>query len=455
MTPSAPHVLRIGAASHLRRLSAAVTLLTFFSYIAALLRERATAAAYGASRELDTFVVANTAIAFISLTVGRALYDPVVVTLASSRERDPQSARALARFVILAMSGMLVGGAALLVLVRHSAVTLIAPAMPVDALGEAARLTLLLSPAVALLGLGEITRAILHGYQEFLVSSLLPVTNTMIVLGAVVLLAPTLGIEALVLGTVIGGAAQLVLAVGALLRVGALTSSGGAPAVEQFRAIAAPLAAGLALTALSSLLVVVDRALGSLLPEGRIAALNYAGRILDVATAITVSGIAAVAYPLLARLRAANRMSEFERVFWLSFAGAAAIAVPLGLALAVLAIPAVTVLFGVGRFDATAQRVTGESLAAYALALPFLAPATIVARTLYALRRVRLLIAQAGLFLAVKIIMGLVLVGPFEHVGVALATTLAAAVVAAVTITAIIREMRLSRRFRATASPGA
>lgn len=425
-----------------RGLSAAITVFALVGYVAALLRERATAGAYGAGRDLDAFVVANTAVGVIALTLGRALYDPLVVTLASARARDLSAARALTRVAILGMAVALLAGALLLALLRAPLVAAIAPATQSDTLAESARLALYLAPSVVLLGLGEIARAALHGHQEFVVSSVVPIANTLVVLACVVLLAPSRGIEALVLGTILGGTLQLALALGALTRSRAINVTGAGANPNDVRALLAPFGAGLALTALSSLLIVVDRALASALPEGRIAALNYAARLLEVATILASTGVATVAYPLLARLRAGARHAEFARVFRLSLVGTLLIAVPGALVLAVFAAPVVTVLLGTGRFDEIAQRITGESLAAYSLALPFLAAGSVLARTLYALRRIRLLIMQGVLFLLVKVAVGLALVGLLQHVGVALSTGVAAAVATAFVLVDLVRWTR-------------
>jgi peptidoglycan biosynthesis protein MviN/MurJ (putative lipid II flippase) len=99
-------------------------------------------------------------------------------------------------------------------------------------------------------------------------------------------------------------------------------------------------------------------------------------------------------------------------------------------------------LFGAGRFDAESERVTTESFLAYVVFLPLTAPAAVIARSVYALGMLRLLVAQGVVVLLAKIIVGLLLRDSYEHVGVAAAGGLATMIGAAVVLIAAVRAAR-------------
>lgn len=439
---SVPAVLH----GRLRQLSALVTAFTLLSYATSLLRERATAAAYGATLELDTFIVASTVITIAATTPTKALYDPLVTLLAAENERSRASAAALVRaaFAIGAVVLMLV---ALVVLgLRPVLAQIVAPGMAPAGLVEAARLTLLLAPAIVFLGLGEIARAVLHAYGEFMASSVLPILGTIMILGSILLLSASLGIDALVLGTLAAGVVQVLAGSVVLAKLGAFSTSQVLPDRLFASSLVRPILTGVFLMALSNVSQAIDRVLGSLLPEGRIATLNYASRMLDFGAVATVGGIATVIYPYMSKMHATGQMVALERMFRRSLAATVAITVPAAAALSILSAPLVASVLGSGRFDAHAQRMTAESLAVFALALPFIAAGFIVGRSLYASRQIGLLIAVNLVFLLVKAGVGYALVRDLEHVGVAAATVVAhASAVAAALLALRLQGTRLAR----------
>lgn len=407
-----------------RTLSVLVTGLTLAGYSVSLLRERATAFAYGTSAELDGFLVALTAVTLIAITSSRALYDPLVLTLSALRESDRVAAARLARAVLGASAAVLALATAALVFANEAMTDLIAPGLTQHSAEVAFRMTTILVPAVLLLGTWELARAVLHAWDEFVLSSVLPVVATGITFVAIVSFAPAIGIAALAYGTLAGAAAQFTLVLVYLARAGVLGVR-GLPARADVRGLVAPALVGLVLVAVGNGSIAIDRVLGSLLPEGRISALNYAARLVDVATVVAVSGVATVMYPRFARMRASGQGAAVVRALRASVAATVLAAFAIMAVLVPFAEPVVGLLFGTGRFDDASRRVTGEALAVYALSLPFVATALILARALYSFRKFRALMITGVLFLAIKLAVGLALVASLQHSGVALATVIA------------------------------
>lgn len=412
-----------GPIRRLAGLSTWVTGLTIAGYGITLLRERATAAAYGASADLDAFLVASTITAFASVTVSRSIYDGLVPAIAGARAKDPRTAAALARGVVLALGAILLAFTIVVAFVPEFLVGLIAPGLAPATRAEASQITRFLAASIMLGGLSEVMRALLHGYEEFVFSSLLPVPGAFVVLGAIVFGAPVYGINALAAGTIAAAAVQLVGGGLVLARAGVFAESG----IDRagLRALVAPAALSLVLTAVATLSLTIDRYLGSQLPEGRIAILNYASKMVDVAAVATAGGIATVIYPRLARVRAASGDLGMWRPVALSIGATLALAVPLAIWLVVAAEPTVRIILGAGKFDAAAQQLTADSLRVYALALPFIGASFVLGRTLYVLRRLRVLLVQGALFVGVKLSVGLLLLGPLQHLGIAASQVLA------------------------------
>jgi peptidoglycan biosynthesis protein MviN/MurJ (putative lipid II flippase) len=74
--------------------------------------------------------------------------------------------------------------------------------------------------------------------------------------------------------------------------------------------------------------------------------------------------------------------------------------------------------------------------------LPLTAPGAVLARSVYALGMLRLLVAQGVLVLTAKVLIGLALRDSFEHVGVAAAGGLATVIGSAIVLVAALRAAR-------------
>src|SRR5262249_29834505 len=126
--------------------------------------------------------------------------------------RGPQGASDLLRKGLTMQIGVLVGLAALLTLLAAPVVSLIAPGFSPGKAELTARLMRVLAPFVVLDGIAGTYGATLNARRRFaaaaLVSTLPPLTS----LAAVVALATSLGVNALVIGTLVGAALELTVA---------------------------------------------------------------------------------------------------------------------------------------------------------------------------------------------------------------------------------------------------
>jgi putative peptidoglycan lipid II flippase len=99
---------------------------------------------------------------------------------------------------------------------------------------------------------------------------------------------------------------------------------------------------------------------------------------------------------------------------------------PAAVALIVLAAPIISTLFERGAFDATAARETGRALVAYALGLPAYVLIKVLTPCFYARQDTRTPVKIAVLCVATNTVLALLLMQILAHVGIALASALAA-----------------------------
>ena len=87
--------------------------------------------------------------------------------------------------------------------------------------------------------------------------------------------------------------------------------------------------------------------------------------------------------------------------------------------------PIVTLLFERGQFDSQATRLTAQALLYYSLGLGAFSAVRIVTATFFAMQDTRTPVKMAGLSILANAILGVVLMQPLDHGGLALATSLA------------------------------
>ncbi|CCQ75692.1 murein biosynthesis integral membrane protein MurJ [Magnetospira sp. QH-2] len=172
--------------------------------------------------------------------------------------------------------------------------------------------------------------------------------------------------------------------------------------------------------------LVVDMIIASLLPEGSISYLFFADRMTQLPLGVIGVAVGTALLPMLARqLRAGdeagahnsqNRALEFTLLLTL----------PAAVAFAVLPEPVVVTLFQRGEFDPVAAQATAMALMAYAFGLP----AYVLNKTLtpgfFARGDTATPMKIAAVAMVANVVFNLILMGPFLHVGLAMATVISA-----------------------------
>jgi putative peptidoglycan lipid II flippase len=135
---------------------------------------------------------------------------------------------------------------------------------------------------------------------------------------------------------------------------------------------------------------VIDRYLISGLPSGNIALLGYAYQIVQLGALLISSGIGTVIFPHLASSAANNNLAELRQTVSLSLRLMWLLVAPIITIGAVLAFPAVLLVFARGQFDIADATSVAALLRIYLLALGGMALGSLTGRSLYSLKATRL-----------------------------------------------------------------
>lgn len=190
--------------------------------------------------------------------------------------------------------------------------------------------------------------------------------------------------------------------------------------------------------------IVMGTLLASYLPEGSVSYLYYADRLVQFPLGVFGIAVSTAALPSLSGLAAQGKYEAFSETLRSSLGLTLFIALPAMAGLLALAEPIISLLFGRGAFTPEAVTYTATALVAYSAGLPFIAAARPLVAAFYAHEDTRtpVIIAVACLF--INIGLGLALMGPLGHVGLALAVTVSSAANAVLLGVALLRKGRVS-----------
>ena len=255
-----------------------------------------------------------------------------------------------------------------------------------DILDEAVRLFRICIPYTLFALLAAVGMAELHSRNSFLLPSLMPsLFNITVLLAAIpaIWLSPSEAGTLLACGVLLGGLLQWLCLLPATLYPKKRNPEVRTSA-EKVHKVLRSLPAGILGAAVPQLAFLLASALASLLPEGSMASLFYAERLLEFPLGVLGAAVGMAAAPRLAALAVEARtsttdstarssstgretfMREMERAQHLSLG----LNLPAAAGLAAIALPLVSLVLGHGAFDTGAVRATALALCAYAPGLP-------------------------------------------------------------------------------------
>ncbi|MHC4606621.1 MAG: murein biosynthesis integral membrane protein MurJ [Planctomycetota bacterium] len=170
--------------------------------------------------------------------------------------------------------------------------------------------------------------------------------------------------------------------------------------------------------------VAIDRFFAASLPEGSIASLTYAFQLMNVPLYFAILPASQAVLPYLSDAAQAGDRARLEKILGKVTHICFVALVPVFAFTATHALPLIRLVYQRGAFDEVDALMTALALTGYAFAILPLAATVLLGRVYYALRDARTVVFCLSAFVAVKIGASLLLVGPLNVAGLALATAL-------------------------------
>jgi putative peptidoglycan lipid II flippase len=397
---------------------------TFASTLLGFLREVVSARYYGTRWEMDTFLAAATIPTILFGVFNGALVSALVPTFSEYlAHRKEDDAWRLASTVLNVLAIVLTTCAIVGYFTARWYVPLIAHGFPPPQMGVAIRMTQWLMPSIVAVSLSGVLSAMLNAYHRFRSAALVGVAVNAVTIACVVLRAHSLGIYALVLGTVLGLSAQLVIQLPSFLSIGKYRPIIDLrhPGLRKIWILLGPIIVG---SAAGQLALFFDRFFASTLAPGYIAGMNYATKLVNFPQQIFAAAIATVIFPLLAAQFARENRRGVARSAVTGLRLVNFITIPSVCALIVLAHPMVQALFERGTFQAGATDLTAGLLPYAAIGLVALAANVVLTRCCFACRETLWPVTISVVTVIVNVLLSLVWLPTLGARGLLLANSL-------------------------------
>jgi putative peptidoglycan lipid II flippase len=186
--------------------------------------------------------------------------------------------------------------------------------------------------------------------------------------------------------------------------------------------------------------LVVSTSLASRLPTGAVSYLFYADRLNQLPLGIVGIAVATTLLPLLARHVEAGKEDNVRHYTSRAIEFCLLLGLPATVGLSVAARPIIQTLFEHGAFTHDDTLATASALAAYALGIPAFLLVKVFASSFFARHDTATPVRVAVIAMIVNVLVSLALLGPLQHIGIALANS------AAVWVNALLLFIQLRRK---------
>ncbi|HUV50483.1 MAG TPA: murein biosynthesis integral membrane protein MurJ [Anaerolineae bacterium] len=288
-------------------------------------------------------------------------------------------------------------------------------------------LTRIMFPYIFFIGLVALSMGILNSLGHFAAPALAPVFLNIAMICSVFFISPYMPdpVTGLAIGVLIGGFLQLALQIPFLIKKGLYFWQRVKifhPGLKKIGLLMIPTVFG---SAVYQINILVSTLLASLLSEGSVSYLYYADRLVQFPLGIFAIAAATAILPSISRQAASGDLEAVKATFSHAMNLVLFITIPSMVGLIILREPIVALLFKRGVFDSKATQLTAQALLYYGIGLWAFSGVRIVVSTFYALQDTKTPVRMAVISIIANIVLGIILMGPLAHGGLALSTSLA------------------------------
>lgn len=407
----------------------ATLMIAFFSLMSkglGLARESVIASLLGTSYPADAYQMALKAPGMLLAIVSGALATvivPVFTEYVSKGEKEEawklfNTVMVLVVFFFLFASIIGIAGAPLLV-------KFMAPGFSGVTSDLTVELSRIILPWMVFAALASLFTQLLNANNIFGLPAFSPAVNNIFIIVFALTFGKIYGVYGLALGTTLAMAAMGLVQFPLLHRKGFKINMGldlRHSGLRKIWVLALPSVFSLSVTQAN---VFVTFVLASWLPVGSVSSLGYADKLIQFSVGLLVAALTTAVFPTISRLAAEREMEGFAGTLLGSLKVVIAGIIPASIGLIILSQPIVNFVYGWGVFDQKAVAMTTAPLIFYAVGTVGFAAGYLLTRGFYSLQDTRTPLKISIVMVLINLGLSLLLIGPLQHAGLALASSLA------------------------------
>jgi putative peptidoglycan lipid II flippase len=407
--------------------------MTMVSRVLGLARDIAIARLFGTSDGADAFFLANKIPNFLRRLFAEGAFNQAFVPILSEYRTTKSLAdvQVLVSAVAASLGGLLAVVTAIVLIIAP----LLAVPLAYGFIDEPIKFSLFIEmlritfPYLLLISMAALCSATLNSYGKFAIPALTPALLNVSLIGCAFFLAPHLSTPELALawGVLIAGFAQLLFQLPFLAQLNLLTMPKRQKRHEGVLRIKQLMVPALFGVSISQINMLLDTLIASFLVSGSVAWLYFSDRLMELPLGTFGIAIAIVVLPSLSRRHAEKSTEEFSATLDWALRIVCLIALPASLALILISEPLLITLFEGDKFTLIDVVQASGSLRAYSLGLLAFMTIKIFAPGFYARQDTATPVKIGVIAMVANMVMNLAFyLAGFAHVGLALATSLAA-----------------------------
>ena len=411
--------------------TAVVSVMTLVSRVSGLIRDVVMANILGSGGVADAFFVAFRIPNFLRRIFGEGAFSQAFIPVFSElTETNTQEAK---RFVN-ATAGVL----ALITLVLSILGVIFAPFLvslyaygyvekpeQFNATVDALRV---MFPYLFCVSLVAMSAGILNTRNRFAVPAVTPVLLNLCMILAMWFIVPLMNnaAKALAIGVMLAGGIQLLFQVPSLRKEGYLPTFKIDSKNKHTRRVFKLMLPAVFSVSVAQVNMFVNTVLASFLVTGSVSWLYYSDRLMEFPVGVFGIALATVVLPSLSKEHASGSPEHFSKMLDWALRWVIVISLPATFALYVLAVPLLTTIFQYNAFTINDVLMSGMALQAFAMGVCGFIFVKVLAPGFFARQDTKTPMKVAVISVAINVVLSVVLVKYFQHVGLALSVSIAA-----------------------------
>ncbi len=409
---------------------------TLLSRVTGLARELITATFFGASALTDAFFVAFRLPNLLRRLFAEGAFSQAFMPMLSQvkLEGGPQEHRALINKVGSALFWAVLIVTLIGIITAPLLVYFMASGLARDpqAFDAAVIMTRWMFPYILMISLVALASGILNTWKQFALPAFTPVLLNLSFIACSLGLSNFFNppIYALAAGVVLGGIAQLLIQIPALVKLGLLPrlnlnplTAFKEPEVKKVMSMMAPALLSVSVAQIS---LVINTQIASRLAPGSVSWITYADRLMEFPTAMLGVALGVVLIPSLSKAHHSGNHDQYSALLDWGLRIVVLLALPCMVGLALMAEPLTAILFHYGKFSALDLAKTQAAVAAYGAGILGLVAIKILAPGFFARQDTRTPVKISLVVLVVTQILNWLFVPHLAHVGLTLSIALGA-----------------------------